>query len=86
MVRVIVSFFSGGVVPLPFFPDFLRRVVELLPFGSMQNMPLQIFCGNIGGVQALRGIGLQVFWLCAMIFLGWFAMGRATRKVVSFGG
>lgn len=86
MVRVTISFFSGGVVPLPFFPDSLRRVVELLPFGSMQNMPLQIFCGNIGGVQALRGIGLQVFWLCAMVSLGRFAMKRATRKVSSFGG
>lgn len=86
IVRVVTSFFSGGVVPLPFFPEPIRRVAELLPFGSMQNMPLQIFCGNINGSQALRGIGLQIFWLWAMVFLGWLAMRRATVKVVSFGG
>lgn len=86
MARVVVSFFSGGVVPLPFFPATLRRVAELLPFGSMQNMPLQIFCGNISGREAFQGILLQVFWLWAMVSLGRSAMRRATGKVVSFGG
>ena len=81
-----VEFLSGAIIPFPFIPQPVRGVLELLPFGSMQNMPLQIFCGNINGSQALRGIGLQIFWLWAMVFLGWLAMRRATGKVVSFGG
>lgn len=86
MVRVVTSFFSGGIIPLPFFPEALRKVVELLPFGSMQNMPLQIFCGNMETGEAVRGILLQIFWLAVMVGCGWGAMRQATKKVVSFGG
>lgn len=70
MARVVTSFFSGGVIPLPFFPDGLRRVLEMLPFGSMQNMPLQIFCGNMGSEEALKGIVLRIFWLFMMVLAG----------------
>ncbi len=86
IVRITTSFFSGGVIPLPFFPKTLQRVVTLLPFGSMQNVPLQILCGSLSGPEAVRSIGLQVFWLTALVFAGWFAMGHATKKVVAFGG
>mgnify|MGYP001122935782 CR=1 FL=1 len=86
IVRITTSFFSGGVIPLPFFPKTLQRVVTLLPFGSMQNVPLQILCVSLSGPEAVRSIGLQVFWLTALVFAGWFAMGHATKKVVAFGG
>lgn len=86
IVTVITTFFSGGIIPLPFFPEPLRRIAEILPFGAMQNMPLQIFCGNISGREAARGVVFQVFWLLVIICLGRAAMEQATKKVVSFGG
>lgn len=86
IVTAVTSFFSGGIIPLPFFPETLRRWASFLPFGSMQNMPLQIFCGNINGRDAAKGIILQVFWLFALVLAGRAAMGAASKKVVSFGG
>jgi len=89
-VRVItaaaVDFLAGGVVPLPFFPDKLRAVAELLPFASMQNMPLRIYSGNIAGTAALEGIALQAFWLAVLMVLGRLWMRRALKKVVVQGG
>lgn len=86
IVTAITDFLSGGVIPLAFFPEQVLRAVRLLPFAAMQNMPLQIFCGNMVGTEAVRGILFQVFWLAALVALGRAAMGIATKKVVVQGG
>jgi ABC-2 type transport system permease protein len=89
-IRIIVtaftSFLSGGIIPLPFFPEPVLAVVELLPFAAMQNMPIRIYSGNIAGVDALRGIAFQIFWLSALVLIGKFTMGRAQKKVIVQGG
>lgn len=82
----IVEFLSGGVVPIPFFPDGIRFIFELLPFASMQNMPLRIYSGNITGNDVLAGITLQVFWLAVMVCVGRLLMNRALKRVVIQGG
>jgi len=86
IVAVAADFLSGGTIPIPFFPDTIRTIVELLPFGSMQNMPLLIFSGHVYGAAAFRGIGLQVFWFVMLVVIGRFWMGRALRRVVTQGG
>ena len=82
----LVEFCSGGVIPLPFFPASILRVLELLPFASMQNVPLRIYGGDIAGEEMVRAIGLQIFWLIAMMALGSFLCRRAERKVALQGG
>ncbi|HPJ03575.1 MAG TPA: ABC transporter permease [Candidatus Limiplasma sp.] len=86
MAAVLVDFLAGGIVPLPFFPPFLRSIAELLPFAAMQNMPLRIYSGNIAGADALWGIALQVFWLVVMGLAGRRWMRRAQANVVVQGG
>ncbi|MCL2121169.1 MAG: ABC transporter permease [Clostridiales bacterium] len=89
-VRIIVAVFSdflaGAIIPLPFFPESLRALVELLPFAAMQNMPLRIYSGHIAGAAAWQGIALQVFWLAALLPAGRLAMRRALKKVIVQGG
>lgn len=86
VVMNIVEFFSGGILPLPFFPDKIRQVVELLPFASMQNIPLRIYSGDIMGDDILFRIGLQFFWLAAIVLLGKSLMQKALRRVIVQGG
>lgn len=82
----IADFLAGAIIPLPFFPASIRNVVELLPFAAMQNMPLRIYSGNIAGMDALRGIALQLFWLVLLWFLGRFFIRCALKKVIVQGG
>lgn len=82
----MVEFLSGGVVPIPFFPDNIRFIFELLPFASMQNMPLRIYSGNIAGMDILSGIALQVIWLIVLTGVGRVMMQRALKRVVIQGG
>jgi ABC-2 type transport system permease protein len=83
---ILVEFMAGAVIPLPFFPNGFRQIAELLPFGAMQNMPLRIYSGNISGIESLRGIALQVFWLVALVIIGKLMMKRALKKIVVQGG
>jgi len=82
----LVDFLAGSIIPLPFFPPSLRAVAELLPFASMQNMPLRIYSGNIAGTDALFGIGLQFLWLVVLVISGRSLMKNALRRVVIQGG
>ena len=86
IVAVVSDFLAGATIPLPFFPEALRAVAELLPFAAMQNMPLRIYSGNIAGADAITGIALQIFWLAVLLVIGRLAISRALRKVVVQGG
>jgi ABC-2 type transport system permease protein len=85
-VGVAADFLAGGYIPIPFFPDALRTVVEFSPFGAMQNMPLLIYSGHLAGADIFRGMALQVFWLCVIIVVGRIFMKRALKRVVAQGG
>jgi len=82
----LVEFFSGAVIPLPFFPDSIRWIFELLPFGSMQNVPLRVYSGNLQGASLLRAIVLQVFWCIVLTYSGKVLMNKALKRVVVQGG
>lgn len=89
-IRVIASslaeLLTGAVVPLPFFPDNVRRIVELLPFAYMQNLPLRIYSGNITGSELCIDTAFQLGWLVVLVALGNLWIRRALRKAVIQGG
>lgn len=82
----MVEFFEGAVIPLPFFPPKLQKIMELLPFASMQNVPLRIYSGNIGESELLRAVAIQIFWLAALIVTGKLICARAMKKTTVQGG
>lgn len=82
----IAEFLSGAVIPLPFLPDNLRGIVDLLPFASMQNAPFIIYGGSVGAAKAFEMICLQLFWAAALIITGRLIMNRALKNVVIQGG
>ncbi len=81
-----VDFLCGAIIPLPFLPDGLQRVIELLPFASMQNVPLRIYGGSMSGGEMVRAIGLQIVWIVVLIAVGRMLCARAMKKVIVQGG
>ena len=86
LITSVVEFFAGGIIPLPFFPDGLRTVMELLPFASMQNVPLRIYSASMSAGEMQRAIGLQVFWFVALVLLGKALCAKAMRRMTLQGG
>ncbi len=83
---ILADFLAGAYVPIPFFPEPFRKVAELLPFAAMQNMPLRIYSGDIADMDALLGIGLQLFWFTVMLIFGKLLMKHSLKRVVTQGG
>lgn len=81
-----VEFLSGGVVPLPFLPEKVQKIMECLPFASMQNVPLRIYSGSMSGEEIVRAVALQIFWLVALIALGKVLCRVAVKRVTLQGG
>lgn len=77
---------GGGIVPLPFLPDGLRQFAALSPFGSMQNVPLRIFSGDITLPEIPSVMGLQVFWIVTLILAGYLLTRNGLRRSVILGG
>ena len=86
MFVILADFLAGGYIPIPFFPEPFRKIAELLPFAAMQNMPLRIYSGDIAGMAAIRGIGLQLFWVVTLLVIGKLLMKRSLKRVIAQGG
>jgi ABC-2 type transport system permease protein len=86
-VALTVSlFFSGFVLPLTFFPWWLRAVAHGLPFASILQTPIDLWLGKYGGASAAGVLALQVFWAAVLIGLGRLALRAGSRKLVVQGG
>ena len=82
----VTEFLTGGIIPIPFFPDTLQPLFYALPFASMQNTPFLIYTGHLSGADALEKMALQLVWLLFLMGLGRLWMKRALQKVVVQGG
>lgn len=82
----LVEFLAGGVIPIPFMPDGVRQIVELTPFASMQNAPLRIYSGSLTLSEVQTTLGLQVFWLIALVIMGSSLCRIAEKKACIQGG
>ena len=89
-IRILVTpaleFFCGAVIPIPFFPQWLQNILNVLPFASMQNTPFLIYIGHLDAPQATKSILLQLIWLVVLVAAGRLWMGKALKKVVVQGG
>lgn len=82
----MVELLSGATIPLPFMPDAVRRVLDILPFAGMFNVPLRIYSGDLSGTPMLRAVSLQCFWLIILLAAGKALCRMAERRVVVQGG
>lgn len=83
---VFGEFFSGLVIPVPLMPEFLKKIVYILPFRYTSDLPFRIYAGNIGTKEALISIVVQITWIFIIVTFGRLWMKSALKKVVVQGG
>lgn len=84
--RFIVDFFSGGLVPLAFFPGWLKNVAENLPFQAIVHVPVSIYLGRITDNAIYYALGKQVLWIVLLWSAGHLLWTAATKKITIHGG
>ncbi|MFA9375467.1 MAG: ABC transporter permease [Lachnotalea sp.] len=82
----LAEFLAGGIIPLPFLPDNIRQIVELLPFAAMQNVPFRIYSGDISGNSIYNAVLLQIIWLVVFAGFGKIIMNKSLKQLVIQGG
>jgi len=83
MVRFIVAFLGGQMVPLSLMPEWLQPVLQASPFPSLASTPILLFLGQIGFAEFLRAQGILLLWclpLAVTAMLVW------RRGVLNFTG
>ncbi len=87
MKQVVVLLLSGATIPLAFFPDKLRTVVNYLPFQSIYNAPLSLLLQEHPDMQTVCStLGLQFFWAAALTLLSVAFWNRSLRQITVNGG
>ena len=86
MLMVLADILSGLTIPIPFFPLFLQKISNILPFRYISDLPFRVFVGNIGIKEGLIGIVFQIIWIIILVLLGKIIMKKALRKAVIQGG
>lgn len=82
----VIIVFSGNLLPLPLFPDWMQGFLFVQPFSGMLDIPVRIYSGDLTGSHALAGLALQAGWTIAFVLLGRVWMGRVMGRLQMQGG
>jgi ABC-2 type transport system permease protein len=86
LANVLLTFLSGFILPVAYFPPPLQALVHALPFESITGLPAQIFLGQLAPAQLAQALATQAAWAVALTALGLAAQAAAMRKIVVQGG
>lgn len=68
----VTNILSGAVIPLAFYPGWLKQITLLLPFQGIISTPLAIYQGDLSGGALWAALGLQVVWIgLLLLFARW---------------
>jgi ABC-2 type transport system permease protein len=80
-----VDLLCGLIVPVAWFPGWVRLIAAATPFPSMLQAPVDAMIGG-SQRQTLIGIAVQCCWLAVTLAVGRLMLRAATRKLVVQGG
>lgn len=83
---VIIELFMGGTVPLVFFPDWLLKVANVLPFRFLGDFPFRVYSGAFSVSNSFVMLGKGLSWCVIVIAIGYYLCNRALKKAVIQGG
>ncbi len=82
----ITNLFSGGLIPLAFFPEGFVRVLNQLPFSYIVSFPASVFLNQADLSVFPRMFIKEVVWIIVLFILGKVSFAINIRKVTIYGG
>ena len=86
LMNILIKIFSGLIVPLPFFPDWFKSVLNFLPFRDLVDVPIQLYVGHIPTSELGAALLHQLAWIVIFIIFGRLILALGTRRLVIQGG
>ena len=85
-LMVFGEIFSGGTVPIVFFPKFMQFIAKLLPFQYICDLPFRIYSGNISINESISVLIGGLIWSVVMIIFGYLLSRKALKNASVQGG
>ena len=82
----LFTFFAGGIVPIDFFPETLKSLVDFLPFKHMLYSPTIIIMGRASLTEIHSILITQFLWLLIMSGIGKLMWNAGRNKLIIQGG
>lgn len=83
---ILSWFFSGFLMPLRFFPDWIIRLSYLTPFPHMLNTVVEVYLGVLQGPELIEAIAFQLFWIILLLLVAQVTLRAGVRRLVILGG
>ncbi|MCX7922844.1 MAG: ABC-2 family transporter protein [Clostridia bacterium] len=84
--EALLSFLSGALIPIAFFPGWIRQIADFLPFKDIVYTPITIYLGNTSGEQAIKSLLFQFMWVVVLLLCTRIFYTTAIKKVTVQGG
>lgn len=83
VVRFLMAIFGGSMIPLQFFPEHWRSIIEVLPFSFVASVPARTLLGE---VSVGSWFGSIIAALCWAVFLQLCALAIYRRGLRGYSG
>lgn len=85
LVEIVILIFAGFIMPLEFYPLWLKSVAYVLPFSYMIYFPIVAFTGQLATVELFRVIIVQTMWIAILAIAYKFLWKNGVKKFTAFG-
>lgn len=82
---VITIIFTGTVMPIYLFPEFLQKITIFLPFPYMIYYPVLVWQGKIVGMELILLFSKQLIWISGLFIFYKFLWRKGIRKFTGVG-
>lgn len=85
--EVLVATMAGVYVPLEFYPEKVRNIIDILPFRSIYHTPMTFLVNNTYPIpKMIELIFIQIFWVIVLWGASRFLFKWSFKNVVCNGG
>jgi viologen exporter family transport system permease protein len=82
----LLELFSGLLIPISFFPHIFQQIFSFMPFQYISYIPVLLYLGKITGLGILKALGIQIFWVTAIVAIGHLFWMLSSKKITIQGG
>lgn len=86
MLNLLLTTFSGNILPLTLFPDAWQRAITLLPYAQVLDAPIRLYTGEWALSQGPRVLLQQALWALLLVGLGMLLWQKNQKRLVVQGG
>ena len=65
-LRRFIMFLAGGLIPVSFFPEFMQKAINFLPFKYIFDFPVRALTNGMPNSEVLIGVTIQLVWAIAL--------------------